>query len=288
MAQNMMPYGNLVKSTTSFDDPWKRDNTSEFGIWRTLTDNWKMNTPGLSKEIGPMLDPLGTPIAVQDNWEGPTWYKWLDVPESVNKMINPWKASKHIDDPIFAEVNRQWKPYQHLESGFPLKAPSPTISVSGISIPLQKFKWTTPEGYEQNMYTRYAQLAGTIENGNGENMREFITAEIQKQGYKDLPDFDPELSRKAKSKMDMITSWVGQYRRLAMGQLAVEALSSDDPEMRNIGIYMSLYLDSIIEHLDGNPDKVKLIKDAMEDLLGHEEGAVESAILLQESGLFNQ
>ena len=88
--------------------------------------------------------------------------------------------------------------------------------------------------------------------------------------------------------MDMITSWVGQYRRLAMGQIAVEAMSSDDPEMRNIGVYMSLYLDSIVEHVEGNPDKVKLIKDAMEDLLGQEEGAVEAAILLQESGLFNQ
>ena len=72
---------------------------------------------------------------------------------------------------------------------------------------------------------------------------------------------------------------------MALNRIAMEAIKSEVPEEKALGMYITLYTGALESHIGNDEGKKKLFMNSIEDLLGREEGSYLAAEALLKSGI---
>ena len=281
---NLLPYGNFLNSLKqAYGDGISREIPGHQSILNQTIDAMRLKIPGISKSMPPRLDNFGQPISAVKSWQGPDALSPYFPPETINAAILPLRASADKKDYVADELARMMKPFWSEEHGSPISRPQKVLSIAGIPIPLEKFKWTTKEGNEWNLWHKYQLYAGQILNDEGRNMKQQVEYLMKTDGYADAPEYDPNL--KIPSKMTFVTETVNAHRQMALNRIAMEAIKSEVPEEKALGMYITLYTGALESHIGNDEGKKKLFMNSIEDLLGREEGSYLAAEALLKAGI---
>ena len=281
---NLLPYGNFLNSLKqAYGDEISREIPGHQSILNQTIDAMRLKIPGVSKSMPPRLDNFGQPISAVKSWQGPDALSPYFPPETINAAILPLRASADKKDYVADELARMMKPFWSEEHGSPISRPQKVLSIAGIPIPLEKFKWTTKEGNEWNLWHKYQLYAGQILNDEGRNMKQQVEYLMKTDGYADAPEYDPNL--KIPSKMTFVTETVNAHRQMALNRIAMEAIKSEVPEEKALGMYITLYTGALESHIGNDEGKKKLFMNSIEDLLGREEGSYLAAEALLKAGI---
>ena len=281
---NLLPYGNFLNSLKqAYGDEISREIPGHQSILNQTIDAMRLKIPGISKSMPPRLDNFGQPISAVKSWQGPDALSPYFPPETINAAILPLRASADKKDYVADELARMMKPFWSEEHGSPISRPQKVLSIAGIPIPLEKFKWTTKEGNEWNLWHKYQLYAGQILNDEGRNMKQQVEYLMKTDGYADAPEYDPNL--KIPSKMTFVTETVNAHRQMALNRIAMEAIKSEVPEEKALGMYITLYTGALESHIGNDEGKKKLFMNSIEDLLGREEGSYLAAEALLKAGI---
>jgi hypothetical protein len=287
LIKNVVPLTGLASSfTVAAGDPFKRVNNGQQGFFHEAAATLKSILPGLSKEAALMQDPFGRPIMVDSAWGSANIYNLYGESNGLNVSINPFKASVDKEDPIANYIDEAMGPWYGQGFSSPVVGAPKVINIGGFPVDLTEFVYTTPEGYEHTFYDKFAARVGTIK-ANGLTLSEQIISNMEKPAWDELPPYDPSLGQEVASGMSYILEMQSMYQKMALVEIAEEAMTSDDPETRKIGVYIAFKVGTIAAHVEGDIERKKMFVEAMEDLTGNKnDAAVLVAENLTEAGTF--